>query len=158
MVDNWRHTLVPTFFGGRGGGVCVVVEVLTFHKVSHTLTWTLVYSYILFLFCPGAHHTQYTRLLRCYTHLVGSSCWTIVSLQPGVLHLWNFNRVVIFKTAHITYISVLEYIQSCSRKFSWGPIFVEGQSLKFSWFRYTRLCPLYTVQSCHFRGRLIIRW
>ena len=42
-----------------------------------------------------------------------------------------------------------------SVKFSWGPIFVEGQSSKFSWFNFrgcTHLCSLYTVQSCLFRG------
>ena len=42
-----------------------------------------------------------------------------------------------------------------SGKFSWGPIFAEGQSSKFSRFNFrgcAHSCSLYTVQLCLFRG------
>jgi hypothetical protein len=41
-----------------------------------------------------------------------------------------------------------------SGKFSWGPIFADGQSPKFSRFNFRgcgQSCPLYTVQSYLFR-------
>jgi ribosomal protein L7Ae-like RNA K-turn-binding protein len=44
----------------------------------------------------------------------------------------------------------LEYIPY-SGKFSWGPIFADGQSPKFSWFNFrgcAHSCPFHTVHTC----------